>query len=142
MTVARFGLGASLVLVTLILALFAGTRGESPVAVLVSEDSTLPSQEIAGIGLHMRTEEGPPDAKTTVDLQGGADGDLPFLMGLAVRSDTHAVVFYDRCGAGLSERLDGGGASGHDPRREVQVLPRCATLRLLSANNGSAAHAD
>ena len=104
-TVMKWGLGALAVLVALILALFVGTRGDYPVAALVTEDTTLPSQEIAGLRLHMRTLDGPPDAPTVIVLHGGAGGDFRSLLGLSALADTHRVVFYDQRGAGLSERV-------------------------------------
>lgn len=104
-TVTKWGIGALAVLVALILALFVGTRGDYPVAALVTEDTTLPSQEIAGLRLHMRTLDGPPDAQTVIVLHGGAGGDFRSLLGLSALADTHRVVFYDQRGAGLSERV-------------------------------------
>jgi len=101
----KWGLGTLAALFVLILALFVGTRGDYPVAALVTEDSALPSQEVAGVRLHMRTLEGPPDAQTVVVLHGGAGGDFRSLLGLSALSDTHRVVFYDQRGAGLSERV-------------------------------------
>jgi proline iminopeptidase len=86
-------------------ALFLATRGDYPVAALVTEDDTLPSQEIAGVRLHMAIEEGPPGAQTIVVLHGGAGGDFRSLLGLSALSETHRVVFYDQRGAGLSERV-------------------------------------
>jgi proline iminopeptidase len=104
-TIVTWGLGTFAVLVALILALLVGTRGEYPVATLVTEDGTLPSQEIDGIRLHVRVEDGPPDAPTIVVLHGGAGGDFRSLLALTALSDTHGVVFYDQRGAGLSERV-------------------------------------
>ena len=87
-------------------ALFLATKGNAPVAALVTDDSTLPSQQVAGLSLHMRIVEGPPDGQTLVVLHGGAGGDHRSLLGLSELSDTHSVVFYDQRGAGLSERVD------------------------------------
>lgn len=103
--IAKWGLGAFAVLVVLILGLLIGTRGEYRVATLVTEDGTVPSQEIDGIRLHMRVEDGPPDAPTIVVLHGAAGGDFRSLLALSALSDTHRVVFYDQRGAGLSERV-------------------------------------
>jgi proline iminopeptidase len=104
-TALKWLLGGLFVLVAVVAALFLATRGDYPVAALVTEDDTLPSQEIAGVRLHMAIEEGPPGAQTIVVLHGGAGGDFRSLLGLSALSETHRVVFYDQRGAGLSERV-------------------------------------
>ena len=105
MTALKWLLGGLFVLVAVVGTLFVATRGDYPVAALVTEDDTLPSQEIAGVRLHMRTLDGPPSAQSIVVLHGGAGGDFRSLLGLSALSDTHRVVFYDQRGAGLSERV-------------------------------------
>jgi proline iminopeptidase len=104
-TVLTWGLGGAAVLLTLVIALFVGTRGDYAVAALVTDDATLPSQEVSGVALHVQIVEGPPDAPTIVVLHGGAGGDFRSLLGLSALSDTHRIVFYDQRGAGLSERV-------------------------------------
>jgi proline iminopeptidase len=105
LTVLKWLLGGIASLAGLGVALFVAMRGDYPVAALVTEDDTLPSQEIAGVRLHMAIEEGPPGAQTIVVLHGGAGGDFRSLLGLSALSETHRVVFYDQRGAGLSERV-------------------------------------
>lgn len=104
-TIFKWALGTLVVLVALTLALFVGTRADYSVATLVTEDHTRPSQDIAGIRLHLQIEDGPPDAQTIIVLHGGAGSDFRSLLGLSALSDTHRVVFYDQRGAGLSERV-------------------------------------
>lgn len=104
-TISKWALGTLVVLVALTLALFVGTRADYSVATLVTEDQTRPSQEIAGIRLHLQIEDGPPDAPTIIVLHGGAGSDFRSLLALSDLSDTHSVVFYDQRGAGLSERV-------------------------------------
>jgi len=87
------------------LALFLGTRGDYPVARLVTDDPTLPSQALAGVQLHMRVHEGPTDAPVIIVLHGGPGGDFRSLEALASFSDEYTIVFYDQRGAGLSERV-------------------------------------
>ena len=98
-------LGGIAGLIALVFTLFVATRGHYPVPALVTEDATLPSRQIAGADLHLRTEDGPPGAQTIVVLHGGAGGDFRSLLGLSALSETHRVVFYDQRGAGLSERV-------------------------------------
>jgi proline iminopeptidase len=87
------------------LSLYVGTRGDYPVARLVTDDPTLPSETIAGVQLHMRVHEGPADAPAIIVLHGGPGGDFRSLTALASFSDEFTVVFYDQRGAGLSERV-------------------------------------
>lgn len=87
------------------LSLFIGTRGDYPVARLVTDDPTLPSETIAGVQLHMRVHGGPADAPVIIVLHGGPGGDFRSLEALANFSDEFTVVFYDQRGAGLSERV-------------------------------------
>ena len=87
------------------LSLYVGTRGDYPVARLVTDDPTLPSETIAGVQLHMRVHEGPADAPAIIVLHGGPGGDFRSLTALARFSDEFTVVFYDQRGAGLSERV-------------------------------------
>lgn len=105
MSVLKWLLGGIAVVVALVVTLYVSTRGDYPVAALVTEDDTLPSRQVAGIRLHMAVEDGPPDAQTIVVLHGGPGGDFRSLQGLSDLSDTHRVVFYDQRGAGLSERV-------------------------------------
>ncbi len=95
-------------LVGAFLSLFLGTRGDYPVARLVTDDPTLPSETIAGVQLHMRVHEGPTDAPVIIVLHGGPGGDFRSLTALADLSDEFTVVFYDQRGAGLSERVPAG----------------------------------
>lgn len=104
-TVIKASLGAAGLLTAAVIALYAATGGQEPVAALVTGDPALPSQRIDGISLHLRIEDGPPGAPTIVVLHGGAGGDFRSLLALSALSDTHAVVFYDQRGAGLSERV-------------------------------------
>ena len=85
--------------------LFLGTRGDYPVARLVTDDPTLPSETIAGVQLHMRVHNGPADAPVIIVLHGGPGGDFRSLQALDSFSDDFTVVFYDQRGAGLSERV-------------------------------------
>ena len=87
------------------LSLFQGTRGDYPVARLVTDDPTRPSETIAGVQMHMRVHDGPADAPVIVVLHGGPGGDFRSLEALAGFSDEFTVVFYDQRGAGLSERV-------------------------------------
>lgn len=104
-TVLKWGLRGGAVLVALFIALIVGTHGDYPVAALVTDNPALPSRDVAGIALHMRIDDGPPDSQTIVVLHGGAGGDFRSLLALADLSDTYRVVFYDQRGAGLSERV-------------------------------------
>lgn len=105
---AFFFLMASIgVCVALVVALVLVTRGDYLVAPLVTEDANLPSAEVAGVRLHFRRIEGPPEAPNIVVLHGGPGGDFRSLMALEALSDSHSVVFYDQRGAGLSERVSG-----------------------------------
>ena len=87
------------------LSLFLGTRGDYPVARLVTDDPSLPSETIAGARLHMRVHNGPAGAPVIIVLHGGPGGDFRSLEALADLSDEFNVVFYDQRGAGLSERV-------------------------------------
>lgn len=89
----------------IIASLLLGTRGDYPVARLVSEDTSLPSETIAGIQLHMRVIKGPEGAPVIIVLHGGPGGDFRSLQSLATLSDQFTVVFYDQRGAGLSQRV-------------------------------------
>ena len=89
----------------LFIALFLGAPGEYSVAPLVTEDTNLPSVDVAGIRLHFRRIEGPPEAPTIIVLLGGPGGDFRSLLALEALSDSHSVVFYDQRSAGLSERV-------------------------------------
>jgi len=90
------------------LSLLLGTRGDDPVARLVPDDPTLPSETIGGVQLHMRFHDGPADAPVIIVLHGGPGGDFRSLEALASLSDEFTVVFYDQRGAGLSERVAAG----------------------------------
>ena len=103
--VATWLIGGLAVLIALVAALYAGTRGDYPVAALVTGDATVPSRKIDGVTLHMEIVEGPPDAPVVVVLHGGAGGDFRSLLALSALAETHDVVFYDQRGAGLSERV-------------------------------------
>ena len=92
-------------LVVLAVALFLATRGDYPVARLVTQDPSLPSREIAGVRLHMEVHDGPPGAPVAIVLHGGPGGDFRSLRALSRLSDAVTVVFYDQRGAGLSERV-------------------------------------
>lgn len=104
-TIAKWILGSIFILVAAFVALFIATRGDYPVAALVTRDSALPSHKIENIHLHMQIAEGPAGAQTIVVLHGGAGADFRSLLGLSALSQTHNVVFYDQRGAGLSERV-------------------------------------
>lgn len=93
------------VCVALFVALFLVTRGDYLVTPLVTQDANLPSEDVAGIRLHVRRIEGPPEAPTIIVLHGGPGGDFRSLMALDALSDSHSVIFYDQRGAGLSERV-------------------------------------
>lgn len=64
------------VCVALVVALVLVTRGDYLVAPLVTQDANLPSAEVAGVQLHFRRIEGPPEAPTIVVLHGGPGGDF------------------------------------------------------------------
>ena len=98
-------LGGIAVAIALVITLFVATRGDWAVPALVTQDSSLPAEEIAGVRLHLRIEEGPPDAPTLIVLHGGAGGDFRSLLALEALADTYRIVFYDQRGAGLSERV-------------------------------------
>jgi proline iminopeptidase len=93
---------------TVFMALLWMTRGDYPVARLVTDDPSLPSQHIAGNLLHMRSVEGPLDATTVIVLHGGPGGDFRSLQGLEALSDEYRIIFYDQRGAGLSQRVGAG----------------------------------
>ena len=92
-------------LVVAFTALFVGTRGDYPVARLVTDDPSLPSQAVAGIQLHMRIVDGPEGARTIIVLHGGPGGDFRSLQALEALSEQYTLVLYDQRGAGLSERV-------------------------------------
>lgn len=92
-------------LMVLILAMFIGTRGEYPVASLVTDDPSSPSEIVEGVQLHMRIAQGPEGAQTIIVLHGGPGGDFRSLQALEALTDQFTVVFYDQRGAGLSERV-------------------------------------
>ena len=94
-----------LCLVVAITALFVATRGDYPVARLVTDDPSRPSQTVAGVQLHMRVVAGPEGAPAIIVLHGGPGGDFRSLQALEALSDHYEVVFYDQRGAGLSERV-------------------------------------
>lgn len=104
-TVAKWIACLSVGVVFVFLAMFVGTRGEYPVAQLVTEDRSLPSEDVAGVRLHMRIAQGPEAARTIVVLHGGPGGDFRSLQALEALADQYTVVFYDQRGAGLSERV-------------------------------------
>ena len=79
----------------MVIVFFLGTRGDYPVAALVTEDAAL----------HLQIVEGPTAAQTMDVLHGGAGGDFRSLLGLSALTDTHRVVFYNQRGAGLSKRV-------------------------------------
>jgi proline iminopeptidase len=89
----------------LVIVFFLGTRGDYPVAALVTQDAALPSQEVSGVALHLQIVERPPAAQTMDVLHGGAGGDFRSLLGLSALTETHRVVFYNQRGAGLSKRV-------------------------------------
>ncbi len=101
----KWGAVAAVVLIASLAAMFFGTRGDYPVARLVTDDPSLPSQTIAGVQLHLRSVEGPEGAPTIIVLHGGPGGDFRSLHALDALSDQYHVVFYDQRGAGLSERV-------------------------------------
>lgn len=92
-------------LTLLITVMFLGTRGDYPVARLVTDDPSLPSETVAGVQLHMRITEGPQGAGTIIVLHGGPGGDFRSLQAFEALSDSFRVVFYDQRGAGLSQRV-------------------------------------
>lgn len=91
--------------IAVITVMFLGTRGDYPVARLVTEDPSLPSETVSGVQLHMRFVDGPAGAPTVIVLHGGPGGDFRSLQALDALSDGYRVVFYDQRGAGLSERV-------------------------------------
>lgn len=125
----------TIVLITAIVAIYIGTRGEYPVARLVTDDQSLPSETVAGVQLHMRVVDGPKGAPTVVVLHGGPGGDFRSLQALEALSDQYRVVFYDQRGAGLSERVSAEMLSlaGHlDELRAVidQVSPDASPILI------------
>ena len=48
-------------IVLAIIARFVGTRGDYPVASLVTDDPSLPSESVAGVQLHLKVIDGPAD---------------------------------------------------------------------------------
>jgi len=101
----RWGIGAALVLIATVVSTYVATRGDYPVARLVTEDPSLPAETVAGVRLHMRVVDGPDSAPTIIVLHGGPGGDFRSLQALDALSDHYRVVFYDQRGAGLSERV-------------------------------------
>lgn len=92
-------------IVLAIIAGFAGTRGDYPVARLVTDDPALPSETVAGVQLHLKVIDGPASAQTIIVLHGGPGGDFRSLQALDALSDQYRVVYYDQRRAGLSERV-------------------------------------
>ncbi|SEV88002.1 proline iminopeptidase [Cognatiyoonia koreensis] len=88
-----------------IMAAFVATRGDYPVARLVTDDLSLPSETVAGVQLHLKLVNGPAGSPTIIVLHGGPGGDFRSLQALEALSDQYRVVFYDQRGAGLSERV-------------------------------------
>jgi len=101
----RWGIGAAFVLIATVVSIYVATRGDYPVARLVTEDASLPAETIGGVRLHMRVVDGPDGAPTIIVLHGGPGGDFRSLQALDALSDRYRVVFYDQRGAGLSERV-------------------------------------
>jgi proline iminopeptidase len=83
---------------------WAANRGEYPLPRTVVDDSSLPSAELNGVKLHVRTF-GDPSAPTVVVVHGGPGSDFRYLLPLAALQDRYHVVFYDQRGSGLSERV-------------------------------------
>lgn len=110
------------VLLAAVLALFLGTQGSYPVARLVTDDPTLPSETIAGVQLHMQVHDGPVDAPVIIVLHGGPGGDFRSLQALSRLSDQFTVVFYDQRGAGLSERVPADMLALDDHLEELAAL--------------------
>ena len=81
--VLTWSLGVISAVFACVLTLFVSTHGTYTVAPLVTEDSTLPAQTVAGVRLHMQIEAGPPGARTIVVLHGGAGGVFRSLLGLS-----------------------------------------------------------
>ncbi len=94
-------LGLGLVFLGLVL----GTRGDYPVAPLVTADPARPSVLVDGVRLHLRVVDGPEGAPTILVLHGGPGGDFRSLQALDALSDQYRIVYYDQRGAGLSERV-------------------------------------
>ena len=84
---------------------FMGTRGDYPVARLVADDPSLPTETVAGVQLHLKVIDGPVGTQTIIVLHGGPGGDFRSLQALDALADQYRLVFYDQRGAGLSERV-------------------------------------
>jgi len=121
-TVFKWGAGLIVCVAVLVIAMFVGTRGDYPVARLVTEDPSLPSETLAGVRLHMRVVQGPEGAPTIIVLHGGPGGDFRSLQALEALSDQYQVVFYDQRGAGLSERVSADMLSLHGYLDELQSV--------------------
>ncbi|MBY4891942.1 alpha/beta hydrolase [Rhodobacteraceae bacterium N5(2021)] len=105
-TVFKLSMGVFLIAVAIVGLLMVATRGDYRVLPLVIDDPALPSRVIAGINLHLRIVEGPPDTTTVIVLHGGPGGDFRSLQGLDALSDDYRIVYYDQRGAGLSQRVE------------------------------------
>jgi len=62
-------------LIAILVAMFIGHHGDYPVARLVTDNPSLPSETLAGIRLHMRIVDGLEGAHTIIVLHGGPGGD-------------------------------------------------------------------
>lgn len=114
--------GVLVCLLVVVTILFFATSGDYPVARLVTDDPSLPSESVAGVQLHMRVVEGPADASTLIVLHGGPGGDFRSLQALDALSDQYRIVFYDQRGAGLSERVPAGQLTLDDHLNELGAV--------------------
>ena len=88
-------------IVLAIIAGFVGTRGDYPVASLVTANPSLPSETVAGVQLHLKVIDGPAGAQTIVVLHGGPGGDFRSLQALDALFDQYRLVYYGQRGSGL-----------------------------------------
>ncbi len=113
---------AILIIILLVVTLFVVTRGDYPVAPLVTQDLSLQSHAVAGVRLHTRVVDGPPNADTIVVLHGGPGADFRSLQGFDALSDAYRLIYYDQRGAGLSERVDSAALTLSDYVSELDAV--------------------
>jgi proline iminopeptidase len=119
-----------------------------PIPSTVEHDDSLPSLEIDGVALHVRTF-GDPDAPVVIAIHGGPGDDLRMLLPFEPLSDEYFLVLYDQRGSGLSQRVPddalsyeamlaelGAVVDHHSPDRPVRLIGHSWGAMLASGYIG------